>query len=228
MTGYRSAITACLLAAAALSWSGGMRDLAAQQPHWLGFRGDMGAEVPRGNAAELFQGNIRGEFSLLFQPRPFPPFYFGFGMSWTTFHIESAYLHSCEYDTVPAPTECEPWNSVGLQFFVGAYLQKLVQLPLFLEARLIERRLRPADYQYWPINANQYVRKTPYPEHRGMGLEGAAGFQLPLTASTRMDLAARIGQFKPAGVVFQNPFARLPALTGGWTVGLQLGLVWFP
>lgn len=216
-----------LVAVSTPAWSG-VSPLSAQQPHWLGFRGDMGAEAPHGNAGELFQGNIRGEFSLLFQPRPFPPFYFGFGMSWTAFPLEEPFLALCDDLTTPETESCEPWNLVGLQLFLGAYFVKWLGVPLYAEARLIERRFRPTEYQYWPIDANQYRRATPYPEYTGWGGEGAVGLQLPLAPSTRVDLAARLGQFRPGTVVFETPFDRLPAMNGGWTLGLQLGLVWFP
>ena len=226
-----------VLAAVTPGSYGSVAGLAAQQPHWLGFRGDLGAEVPNGDAADLFQGNVRGEFSLLFQPRPFLPFYFGFGFGWTTFHLEPPYTDVCIDATTQNLERCEPWNSVGAHLFVGAYLGRWLTLPLYLEARLIERRLRPMDYRSFDVNADDYIEDLPHPECTGVGVEGLIGLQLPLTRrATRVDVGARIGQFRPVNVVFDSvcgsildaTFSNLPPIHGGWTLGIQVGLVWFP
>jgi len=221
-----------------LAFTGGLfggspSPLEAQQPYWIGFRGDLGAEVPNGSAGSLFQGNIRGEFSLLFQPGPFPPFYLGVGAGWVTYHLESAFQRMCDtplQEEDPLEISCEPWNYIGFHLILGAYLDRWLPLPAYVEGRVVGRRLRPMERRFWAINSDDYIKDRPYPEYDGFGVEAAAGLRKSLTTSgkTYFDLSARIGQFIPGDVEFDDLFAHLPRVKGGWILGLQIGLVWFP
>jgi hypothetical protein len=242
MTPPRTACLVCGLALALLlpGWPGLDPGLCAQQPHWLGFRGDLGAEVPLWDAGKVFQGNIRGEFSLLFQPSFMQPFYFGAGLGWVTYHLEEPYVRPCDpRSEVPTlvllsasdSLSCESWNSVGVHLLVGIYLDQWVNAPVYAELRGIERRLRPMDTAYWDINSDDYIKQTPYLEYSGFGLEGVVGVRKSFNEpenKTLLDVALRFGQFKPDGVQFTGEFEHLPDVGRGWVMGLQLGVVWFP
>lgn len=184
----------------------------AQRPGWLGFRGNLGTEIPRGDPDEVFQGNIRGEFSVLFAPRGMYPLHFGVGFGWVSYPIEPGF-----------PSD-EQWNHVGLHLLLALTFKEWIRLPLYVEARLIERRLRPIETRYFEISSEQPIKDTPFTQYWGMSGEGLIGVELPLGASVAMDLSGRIGGFAPR--VENDP--DLVPIRHGWTFGTQLGLIWFP
>ena len=100
------------------------RGLEAQRPHFIAFRGDMGMEVPHGDPDRLFQGNIRGEFSVLATPSWLYPVHLGAGFSWVSFPMEPDYPQ-------------EQWNYVGSHFALGATFQRWLPIPLYLEVRVL-------------------------------------------------------------------------------------------
>lgn len=184
------------------------------RPHWLAFRADLGTELPRGDADRLFQGNPRAEFSLLLMPERMYPFHAGLGVSWVSFPVEPEYSQ-------------EPWNYVGPHLGVGVTFRDRIPVPLYLEGRLIARRLRPAEEQLWRIDSNDYREELPYPQVGGIGLEGVVGLELPLSGKIFADVSGRVAQFPPRRKALSS--ARLEEVVqGAWTLGLQAGIVWFP
>lgn len=108
---------------------------------------------------------------------------------------------------------------------MGITLKDWLPIPLYLEGRLNERRLRPMEERDRPREADPVDRSTPFPEYRGLGLDGLVGLEFSMGSGTYFDAAARFADFKPQHVFLEE----LGQSVGdGWTFGLQLGLVWFP
>jgi hypothetical protein len=217
VSGYsgRCGSGALLVTITALSLVAARHGEAQKWPHFIAFRGDMGMETPRGDPDTYFQGNIRGEFSVLGTPSWLYPAHFGFGFSWISFPMEPGYPQ-------------EQWNYVGSHFALGLTLREWLDLPVYIEGRVIERRLRPMEERDRPRehpDALPIDTSTPFPEYQGLGLEGVAGIAFPFGRRTYFDAAARFALFEPRNLYLEEIGETLGE---GWTFGLQIGLVWFP
>lgn len=193
----------------------GVQEGEAQRDYVLGFRGNLGSEVPRGEPAELFQGNVRGEFSVLFAPQRIWPVYFGLGGAWVSYPIQ------------PGWAEEDQWNHVGLHFLLGLSGKDALDLPLYGEVRLINRRLRPIHRRFWDIDSDDPIKERPYVERSGWAGEALLGLELPMSRSVAFDMGVRITDFTPEPAGFLGPEG-LKSIRDGWSYGFQLGLQWWP
>lgn len=217
-TEARRAVLAALLAAVLPT------AVAAQRSHWLAFRGAMGEEAPHGDASRIFDGNIRGEFSVLATPDrigscPLYPAYLGFGFAWVSFPVEPGYGDgSQEYDE---------WNYVGPHLIGGLTFEKWMKLPLYLELRLERRRLRPQRQQDFEIHSDHYRKERPYPEFSAFAMEGVVGLDIGLKKpKIYLDVSGRVGQFGVKGQIASSQL--IDTLKSSWVAGLQVGVLWFP
>ncbi len=204
-----AAVTLLLATTLAPSYAG------AQRPHWIAFKGDLGAEIPRGDAARLFQGNIRGEFSILGTPAWSYPVHVGFGFSWVSFPVEPDYPQ-------------EQWNYVGPHLIIGITLRDWIALPLYVEGRVLHRKIRPIWERNWEIDADNYNKNRPYGQEGGFAGEGVLGLDLRMGPSVFMDFSFRLSEFATEGIWLPSAEMNDEYLGDSWTFGLQLGLLWFP
>lgn len=182
--------------------------------HWLGFRFDLGLEFPQGKANDVFQGSTRGEFSVLISPHCVYPVYFGFGLGLTS------------YATEPNINEDDLWNHFSFHAAVGYTFRNKIKFPLYLEARAVQRRLRPLDRRYWAsLQGDDPPQERPYDQWDGAAIEGLAGVELDPFDRLSVDVAARVGTFAPSSAFLQDG---TPLELGGWMFGLQAGLMWYP
>lgn len=195
--------------------------LVAQRP--FGFRADLGVEVPKGEPDEVFQGNVRGELSVLW----FPPtlasrlgaVHLGGGFSWVSFPIEN-----------DPGLKDEHWNYVGFHGLLGAAVDTaVVAVPLYAEARLIERRIRPIEHRAWDITSEDYIRYKPFTQYHCWGLEALLGVKVPLRrgARTYFDIAGRASWLLWKDELNLATHGLID-MERGWTMGMQIGLLWTP
>jgi hypothetical protein len=172
-------------------------------------------EVPQGEPDSIFQGNIRGEFSVLYQLSDL--LHLGGGFSWVSFPIDN-----------DKELKEEHWNFVGFHGILGVTFDSAwVGLPLYVEGRVIERRIRPIEHRNWPIQSDNYIRYKPFPQYSCWGVEGVLGFKLRFTPSTRFDFGARVSALLGGDELTLSQH-QLRDVDRGWTVGAQAGLVWTP
>ena len=186
--------------------------------HWLAFRGALGAEAPHGDASRVFQGNIRGEFSILAMPKtiggcPFYPGYFGFGFGWVSYPVQPGYGD-------------EEWNYVGPHFIAGLSFREWSELPFYIELRVDSRRLRPQRQQDFEIHSDHYRKERPYPEYRAAAAEGVVGVDIKLKTKVYLSVSGHLGTFGVKGEI--NSDQMTATLKGSWVAGMQAGVLWFP
>jgi hypothetical protein len=182
----------------------------AQAP--IGFRSDLGVEALRGDPDSVFQGAVRGEFSFLYHWRRV---HAGVGLSWVSFPVRQ----DKELDE-------EHWNFVGAHGLIGLSFPSWT-LPLYAEARFIERRYRPVLSRYWDINSDSYKEERPFPQFLAYGVEGVAGLTLPFTDRTTVDVSGRASRLLWKDDMYLAG-SGLIDMKRGWFLGLQAGLEWKP
>jgi hypothetical protein len=199
---------------------------AGQRPNFVGFRGDMGIEVPHGDPGEVFLGNVRGEFSILVTPRWLHPVYVGVGQGWVAFPVHPDYGVARWPATAPDTDTGEWWNLVGAYLLAGITLDSLIHFPLYAEGRYVFNRLRQLSSDEW--EGRPEVGRLKYTNYKGCGLSGVIGIELPLAQRTWVDSSLRLSQFSPRVDLSDPEDFGLIDIRDGWMLGIQLGLVWFP
>ena len=177
--------------------------LPAEGQDGIGFRFSFGWQDMGGDMAEVLDGHVDSEFSILY---PVGALRLGAGANWVSF----------EMDDVE-----ESWNQIQAHFLVALPLQVSPGLRVYGEGRYTYRRLRPEEDRYFggeEALLGDFVAS-------GNGFEAVLGSEIVLGPLWAIDLSAAFGRFTTTPDLSEQA---LGTVDSGSTWRVHAGLTWFP